>query len=85
MPLVIGPVKVAVQTGGKFNFGKVFLVSNKNNLHNEADINSFNQGSKNFQYSFSNAPDLKFRKVHTEIINKSNFDYFLRKVGYKTD
>lgn len=85
MPLIIGPVRVAIQTGGKFNFGKVFLVNNKNNLHNEADINSFNQGSKNYQYSFSNEPDLEFRKVRTDIINQSNFDCFLRKVGYKTD
>ncbi|OPX87387.1 MAG: hypothetical protein A4E53_02488 [Pelotomaculum sp. PtaB.Bin104] len=84
MPLVIGPVKVAIQTGGKFNFGKVFLVSNKNNLHNEADINSFNQGKNNFQNSFSNAPELEFRKISADIINK-NFDYFLRKVGYIKD
>jgi len=73
MPLVIGPVKVAVQTGGKFNFGKVFLTSNKNNLHNEGGINSFNQGEKNFQNSFSNALNLVFRKVSAHIINNTNF------------
>jgi len=67
MPLVIGPIKVAVQTGGKFNFGNVFLINNKNNLHNEGDINSFNQGEKNFQNSFSNAPDLEFSRIRTRI------------------
>ncbi|TEB13148.1 hypothetical protein Pmgp_00444 [Pelotomaculum propionicicum] len=85
MPLVIGPVRVAMQTGAKFNFGSAFIVVNKNNLHNEAEVNSFNQGSKNFQNSFSNAPDLEFRKVRTDIINNSNFNNFLRKAGYKTD
>ncbi len=85
MSLVIGPVRVNIQTSAKFNLGSVFIVTNKNNLHNEADVNSFNQGSKNFLNSFSNAPDLEFRKVNTDIINNSNFDYFLRKAGNKTD
>jgi hypothetical protein len=74
MPLVIGPVRVNIQTGAKFSLGSVFIVNNKNNLHNEADVNSFNQGSKNFQKSFSNTPQLIFVKTKTGIIEKRQFD-----------
>jgi len=79
MPLLIGSARVAIQTGGKFNFGQIFFVRHKNNLHNEAGVNSFNQGKKNFQNSFSNTPDLEFRKASTGIIDKGKFDYFGRR------
>lgn len=72
MPLIIGPVRVGIKSGAKFNLGRVFLVSNKNNLHIEGEVNSFNQGNKNSQYSFANYPDVKFRKVRTHIIDKKN-------------
>ncbi len=71
MPLTIGPVRVSIQTGAKFNLGSIFIVTNKNNLHNEAEVNSFNQGSKNFQKSFSNNPQLIFVKTKTDIIKKT--------------
>ena len=84
MPLIVGPVRVGTQTGGKFNFGNVFLVTNKNNLHMTSRDNSFNQGSKNFQNSFFNGPAFDSTKVSTDIIDNSNLSYS-RKVSNKTD
>ena len=84
MPLIVGPVRVGAQTGGKFNFGDVFWVVNKNNLHATGRSNSFNQGSKNFQYSFTNVPALVSSNVFTDMIDNSNFSY-LRKMSNKKD
>lgn len=84
MSLVVGPVRVDIQTDGRFNFGDVFLVVRKNNLHMTGLDNSFNQGSKNFQNSFFNGPAFESTNVSTDIIDNSNSNY-LRKASNKTD
>lgn len=84
MPLIVGPVRVGTQTGGKFNLGDVFLVVNKNNLHMTSRDNSFNQGRKNFQNSLFNGPAFDSTNISTDIIDTSNFSYS-RKVSKKTD
>ncbi|NPV73942.1 MAG: hypothetical protein HPY89_09220 [Pelotomaculum sp.] len=84
MPLILGPVRAAVQTGAKSNIGSVFLIVNKNNLHMAADVNSFNQGNRNFHNSFFNAPEIKFRKARTNIIDAGNLAEILRKANHRS-
>ncbi len=69
MPLIIGPVTVKNQTGGKFNFGVIFFTTDKNNMHLEGRCSSYNQGSLNNQSSFENAPALLVNGISTDIVD----------------
>ena len=74
MPLIIGPITVKNQTGGKFNFGNVFLSSDKNNMHLEGRCSSYNQGSFNNQASLSNLPSILFNGISTDIVDSDAFE-----------
>jgi hypothetical protein len=69
VPLIIGPVTVKNQTGGKFNFGVIFFTTDKNNMHIESNSSSFNQGSLNNQSSFTNSPSGLVSGISTDIVD----------------
>ncbi|NLI12892.1 hypothetical protein [Pelotomaculum propionicicum] len=69
MPVIIGPVIVENQTGGKFNFGVIFFTTDKNNMHLEGRCSSYNQGSFNNQSSLSNYPSILISGISTDIVD----------------
>ncbi len=69
MPIIIGPLTVKNQTGGKFNFGVIFFTTDKNNMHIEAGASSYNQGSLNNQSSFANDPAILVSGISTDIVD----------------
>gem|GEM_PF-1195685 len=69
MAIMIGGLTIDLQSGGIFNHGEIAVNCAKNNIHQEADANSFCVGDGNFFYGYTNQPSVSSNGIITDIID----------------
>lgn len=69
MAIIIGGFTIDLQSGGIFNYGDIAVNSAKNNIHQEANANSFCVGDGNFFYGYTNNPTVSTNGIITDIID----------------
>lgn len=69
MAAIIGGLNIGIQSGGIFNYGDVAVNCAKNNIHQEANANSFCAGDGSFFYGVTNQPTAQINGIITDIID----------------
>lgn len=69
MAVIIGGLNIEIQSGGMFNYGDIAINCVKNNIHQEANANSFCVGDGNFFYGITDQPTNEINGIITDIID----------------
>lgn len=69
MAVFIVSLGIELQSGGVFNYGEVVINCAKNNIHLEAEANSFNVGDNNLLDSKADKPSIEVNGIKADIVD----------------
>lgn len=69
MAVIIGGLNIEIQSGGMFSYGEIALNCVKNNIHQEAEANSFCVGDGSFFFGITDQPTNQVNGIITDIID----------------